>query len=84
MIDCEYHNLTHLVNHDDYYDGEESMHRLLASSPEEEVYLNHATIGVVVVTLALLFVVDVIRHGVSFKFPPFPHMLICGRFILQI
>jgi hypothetical protein len=81
MIDCEYHNSIYLVNHHDDYndDGEGSVHRLLASSSssDEDVYLGYATIGVVVVTLALLFVVDVIRHGVSFMSsppPPFPRM----------
>ncbi len=76
MIDYEDHNTTHYVRRDDG----ESMHRLLASSSEEEVSLSHATIGVVVVTLALLFMVELMRHGVSYYLPPH-HSLIIDRAI---
>ena len=64
MNDYEYHNSTFSRRHDG-----ESMHRLLASAEEEEYYVDHAVIGVFVLTLALLLMVEVIRHGVSF--PPF-------------
>ncbi|KAL3803635.1 hypothetical protein ACHAW5_006397 [Stephanodiscus triporus] len=61
MDDYEYHNSTYSGLHDG-----ESMHRLLASAEEEEYYVDHAVIGVFVLTLALLLMVEVIRHGVHF------------------
>jgi len=60
MSDYEYHNST---TYFDRNDGE-SMPRLLASA-ENEMTLDYAIFSVVVITLALVLLVEVIRRSVS-------------------
>jgi hypothetical protein len=61
MSKNEYHNSTaYFARHD----GDESMHRLLASA-ENEMTVDYAIFSVFVITLTLVLVVEVMRRSVS-------------------